>query len=230
MHRVQTIRAAVVAFILTLGSLSAQLGPGVDSLQKEIQSKSPTEVRNLIIARFGPPTREVGSGLQIEQWDVDGGVLTFHPLTGATFKKAGVVTRLIHTNNPVGLCLFGNYEMTTLPAANGTRYWLGNVVLSNETYAFNDSRDNLDHRQNQAKNFFMLHPKGRVLVRYSESVTATTRLEDLPQGTTVARVTFVAGQFKQTYRIITNPTEMSLAFEADGAPFLLGRAWVDYWR
>ena len=50
---------------------------------------------------------------------------------GPTFEKDGVRTRLIRTTNLVAQCLFGSYEMVTLPdKPNGMRSWLGNVSLS----------------------------------------------------------------------------------------------------
>ncbi len=71
----------------------------------------------MISKRLGPPQRDNGSGVRIEQWDVSGGVLTFHPYTGPTFfnRKAQKFFRLLRTTNPVHANLLQSYEMTTLP-------------------------------------------------------------------------------------------------------------------
>jgi hypothetical protein len=110
-----TILLSVVLAATLLFAQGAHKTPNIESLTQEVQGKGPEEVRALIVRRFGPPAREVGSGLQIEQWDVDGGTLTFHPLQGPSFNKSGVLTRLIRTTNPAALCLFGSYEMDTEP-------------------------------------------------------------------------------------------------------------------
>jgi hypothetical protein len=223
----------LAAGLLCLGSPKPQT-PNVETLKAEIQGKKPDEVRALIIRRFGPPAREVGSGFQIEQWDVDGGVLTFHPLTGPTFSKGGVQTRLIRTTNRAELCLFGSYEMTTLPEGpNGMEYWLGDVSLATDSrYRFTDSGNNLDHRDGQRDNFFMLHPHGSAQVNYASGVSPKTRLEDLPDGSLVATVRFTAPDRRSSavYRIVAYRTSMSLVFEGEALPFRMEKEWVNYWR
>jgi hypothetical protein len=202
-------------------------------LIQQVQGKDPGQVRDVIVRQLGPPARDIGSGFQIEQWDVDGGVLTFHTLQGPTFLKHGVLTHLIRTNNPPALCLFGRYEMVTASESQyRMKYWLGNVFLSDDCYNYTDSCDNLDHRQKQSNNFFMLHPKGLVQVKYSSGVTPETRLEDLPDDSLVAIVTFATPdrRVSKTYRIVTNRTSMSLAFEGDGMQFQMTKGWVNYWR
>jgi hypothetical protein len=237
------MRATGVLFITMLLSmiLAASLlfaqgphkTPNIESLTQEVQGKGPEEVRALIVRRFGPPAREVGSGLQIEEWDVDGGILTFHPLQGPTFQKGGVLTRLIRTTNPAAVCLFGSYEMVTEPEGHlAMLYWIGDVSLSADHYRFTDSGSNLDHRDKQKNNFFMLHPEGLVEVKYASGVSAETRMEDLPDGSPVATVTFSApnGRISATYRIVANRSSMSLAFQGKGMPFQMKKSWVNYWR
>jgi hypothetical protein len=234
--KVPQLRLLVVVVIFATSTFSfaaPQSAPNIEALIPEVQGKSPSEVRALIVRRLGPPARDVGSGFQIEQWDVDGGVLTFHSVVGPDFQKDGVRTRLIHTNNPVALCLFGSYEMVTYPERrNGLSYWLGDVLLSTDRFKYTDSHDNLDHRDRQRSNFFMLHPNGEIQVKYSSGVTPETKLEDLPDGNPVATVTFLSAdrRFRETYRIVTNRTSMSLALEGKEMQFRLTRAWVSYWH
>ncbi|HEX7285485.1 MAG TPA: hypothetical protein VF532_04845 [Candidatus Angelobacter sp.] len=207
--------------------------PKIESLTQEVQGKGPEAVRELIVRRFGPPARDIGSGIQIEQWDVDGGILTFHPHQGLTFQKGGVATRLIRTTNPAELCLFGSYEMDTGPEGHSAMfYYLGDVSLSAGHYRFTDSGSNLDHRNKQQNNFFMMHPDGLVKVKYASGVSAKTRLEDLSDGSPVATVTFSAAnkRFSATYRIVANRSSMSLALQGKGIPFQLTKGWVNYWR
>lgn len=214
-------------------SAAAQGGPEIDSLTREMQGKTPDQIRALIVQRFGAPARDVGSGLQIEQWDVAGGVLTFHPIQGPTFEKDGVRTRLLRTTNPAALCLFGSYEMVTQPEGPyGLRYYLGNIVLSADRYRFIDSRSNEDHRKQQANNFFMLHPEGLARVKYSPGVTPATRLEDLPDNSSVGTVSFVTpdGRQRKTYRIVANRTSMSLSLEGKEEAFQVTKGWVNYWH
>jgi hypothetical protein len=230
--RVLVVAVALAAHIFPLAS-AAQGAPDIDTLIPQVQGKDASQVRALIVRQFGPPARDVGSGLQIEQWDVDGGVLTFHPLQGPTFQKQGVRTRLIRTHNPASLCLFGSYEMVTAPQGeHGMKYWLGDVSLSGDGYNYTDSDANLDHRERQRNNFFLLHPKGLVQVKYASGVTPETLLENLPDDSVVATVTLATPdrQVSKTYRIRTNRTSMSLAFEGDEMQFQMAKGWVHYWR
>jgi hypothetical protein len=208
--------------------------PSIEALVPKLQGRGPAKVRALIIEKFGPPAREVGSGLRIEQWDVDGGVLTFHPLTGPTFDNGGVCTRLIRTTNLVAQCLFGSYEMVTLPEGpHGMSYWLGSVSLSSDShYEYTDGRQNPENRAGQRDNFFMLNPAGSTKVRYASDVTPRTRLEDLPDRSTVATVTFVARNRRagKSYRIVAYRCAMALAFEGEAMSFQMDRGWVNYWR
>ena len=207
--------------------------PAINALIPELQGKNPEKVRDAIVHRFGWPAREIGSGLQIEQWDIDGGVLTFHPLQGPDFQRNGQRIRLIRTNNPVALNLVGNYEMVTTP--EGTycmKYWLGNLLVSGDAYTYTDSRQNLDHRERQKTNFFMHYPRGTVELNYPPGVTPGTRLEDLVDGNSVAILTFVSPdrKFRKTYRIVTNRTSMSLAFAGNEMRFQMTKDWQSFWH
>jgi hypothetical protein len=199
-----------------------------------VQGKPPAEVHALVVSRLGPPTRTIGSGLQIEQWDVDGGVLTFHPLTGPTFDKGGRRTWLMRTSNPAAECLLGRYEMVTLAEApHGTGYWLGNVSLTADgQYTYTDSEQNREHRAGQRSNFFLLHPKGSFEVIYLSGVTPETRLEEVPDGTAIATVRFVAQDRRSgtAHRIVASPTRRLLAFEGKAMSFRMYKGWVNYWR
>lgn len=111
-------------------------------------------------------------------------------------------------------------------------YYVGDVSLSADHYEFTDSGSNLDHRNKQKNNFFMLHPDGLVEVKYVSGVNPETRLEDLPDGSPVATVRFSAqnGRVSATYRMVANRSSMSLAFQGKGMPFHLKKGWVNYWR
>ena len=128
---------AILVLLLTLPESNAQVAdlPGapkaIQELSSKIQGRPADKVRAAMIEKFGPVQRDVGSGLQIEQWDVAGGVLTFHPLTGPVFSdsKTKQTFRLLRTTNPAGEVLLKGYEMTSLPdpANYGMRSWLGNL-------------------------------------------------------------------------------------------------------
>ncbi len=119
--------ATIVALSLQLVSRAqapeiADAPKAIQDLAASIQGKSPVEVRAAIVKHLGTAKRDVGSGLRIEQWDTSDGVLTFHPLLGATFvdPKAKKFFRLIRTTNPLRACLLQSYEMTTLPIPEET--------------------------------------------------------------------------------------------------------------
>lgn len=77
------------------------LGPGDGSPHRG------EEVRALTVRRFGPPAREVGSGIQMNNRMWDGGILTFHPFQGPTFqngRQRSALTRFIVGITSVGAC------------------------------------------------------------------------------------------------------------------------------
>ena len=210
----------------------------VRELSAAIQGKSPHEVRTVISKRFGPPQRDIGSGLQIEQWDISGGVLTFHPITGPTFfdPKAQRSFRLLQTTNPVHANLLQSYEMATLPdsANNGTRYWLGNLEFGPEmSYAFQDSGQHRNQRSAQAENYFMLHPTGKVAVHYVAPISSHTLLETVPEGATISHLIFTSadGKSQATFSITSSERSRRLEFRGDKPlPFAMDTSWKSLWK
>jgi hypothetical protein len=210
----------------------------IQELASAIQGKGPDDVRTEIIKRFGSAHREMGSGFRIEQWDLFGGVLTFHPASGPTFVDPGTSKRyrLLRTTNPAGANILESYEMTTLPDAKNhdMKYWLGNVKFgAGGSYRFIDSHQNLDHRAGQNDNFFMLHPTGTVAVRYVPPITADTLLESLPENTVVAHLDFKSNDHKHeaTFSITSSERSRTLSFGADKPlSFLMDGWWKNLWR
>ena len=201
----------------------------IRELAAEIQGKSGAQIRAAIGRRFGPRHRDVGSGLLIEQWDVAGGVLTFHPMGGPVFldQKSGRHFVLLQTAHAVHAILFGSYEMDTLPDARGGRYWLGNVELGADmTYRFTDSGQHQDRRNEQANNFFMLHPVGTVEVRYVGPNGPDTILEKLADGAAVAQVMLRSADGKSQATLLVAKRQRKLEFSARSSlPFYLYKAW-----
>lgn len=234
LFRLLSVVLAVATVIA--GAARAASGDEIDRLAAAIQGRSPGQVRALIVQRFGPPARDIGSGVRIEQWDVAGGVLTFHPLSGPTFAKSGSVRTLIRTTNPLDLCLFGDYEMTTLPdpANRGTLYWLGNLSLTRDgRYRFTDSGQNLKYRTGQKQNYFLRHPEGSARVEYPAGVTPQTLLESLKDGRRVAILTFTArdNSASARYPIVVDVGARRLRFAGTGTmTFRMDKGWVNFWR
>jgi hypothetical protein len=78
----------------------------------------------------------------------------------------------------------------------------------------------------------MRHPEGSLEITYLSGVTRETRLEEVPDGTAIASVRFVAqeGRSGAAYRIVASRTARSLAFEGEAMPFRMHKPWVNYWR
>jgi len=211
---------------------------GIQELSALIQAKPPAEVRSAIVAHFGPPQRDIGSGMRIEQWDTSDGVLTFNPAHGPTFldRKADKLFHLLKTTNPVRTNLLQSYEMTTLPepGSGGSMYWLGDLEFGPDmTYRFADSGQSHDHRGGQGANFFMRHPVGRVAVRYVAPISPETLLEAVPDGATIAHLTFTAGDGKNqaTFSIATSERSRRLEFRgANPLTFAMSTFWNSYWK
>lgn len=211
--------------------------PAIQMLAAKLQGKDSAEVRTAIIAQLGPPQRDVGSGLRIEQWDTAGGVLTFHPGSGPNFfdPKTKKQIRLLRTNNPAHSNLLQSYEMYTSPTPpNGIKFWLGNLRFDDGmTYRFKDSGQNMDHRQGQADNFFMRHPSGKYEVSYSAPVMRDTLLETLAEDVTIARLIFTSADGKSvaTFTITSSEVSRRLTFASDKPLcFVMDTSWKNFWK
>jgi hypothetical protein len=210
----------------------------IQALAVKIQGKAPAEVREEIIKRFGSNPRHIGSGIRIEAWQVPEGVLIFNPLVGPTFTDAKTKRQcwLIHTNNLAGTNIWQSYEMSTLPDASnhGNQFWLGNLDLrSDQTYRFSDSGQFPDQRSNQAENFFMRRPRGKVRVQYEMPASPDTPLESLEEGVVVARVIFTSSEDNETatFSIASSEQDRRLVFRADTPlSFSMATGWQSYWQ
>ncbi|MEM8671990.1 MAG: hypothetical protein AAGG48_31015 [Planctomycetota bacterium] len=220
-------------FMLLLGCDQNLKPNDIAKFSVTLQGKSPEQIRDMIEKEYGPPDRNVGSGLVIEQWDVDGGTLTFHPLVGPSFDNGQTVVRLMETTNLLKHCLFGSYEMHTLPDAeiHGNQFWIGNVSMTGSKYEFSDSESNLRQRIGQESNYFIKHPVGTVKVSYAENITAETKLEELDNQHVVATLEFSSadGTSHGEFEIVADTKNMRLSFQSEAIPFRMEKGWVSYW-
>jgi hypothetical protein len=238
------IPLTILFIFLALSALNAQ-APNISNapifiqeLSSKIQGKQPAEIHAAIIKALGAPQRDIGSGLLIEQWGTPEGVLTFHPHAGPTFFEAKTKKNfhLLRTTNPVGSCLFVDYEMVTLPdpANHGSRYWLGNVDFSVDmTYKFTDSGQFFNQRSAQIDNFFMLYPNGKVIVRYIAPITPETLLESVAEGATIAHLilTSADGKHHMSFSITSSEQSRILTFGSNKpSSFCLDTSWRNFWK
>jgi hypothetical protein len=203
----------------------------IDALTEQMQGKQRDEAFALIVDYFGQPTRNIGSGLSIPQWDICGGVLTFHPLSGPRFTIDDTTKWLIRTANSVVACVFGHYDMSTLADNWRTTYSLGSISLSAEGhYTYTASFPQSPPRTGQGQNFFIRHPQGSAAVVYAPDITSQTLLENLPDWTVIANVTFVASNGDtQTYFVIVDSDKRRLLLEsAEPILFRLSKGWVNF--
>lgn len=209
----------------------------IQRLAREIVSMRGEEVRDVIVREFGPARRDIGSGVRIEQWDTDAGVLTFHPATGPTFvPNGGKIIWLMATRNSALANITGSFEMYTLPAEHRYRtpLWLGNLHLyADRTYRYVASGENRNRRAQATSNFFMLHPTGRFGVRFADGYNAETKLETLKDGTLLCHVGFSPddGSPQQVLWIKSWFFKRQLTFGADKPlTFELEKWWDNYWN
>lgn len=218
------------------GDLAANSGlphspTSIQKLAKELQGKKGDEVANAIIKQFGPAARDVGSGVSIQQWDVESGVLTYS-LGLARFRpKGGKVVWLTATINKALLALTTDtFEITTLPESQ-MKYWLGNLRLKpDSTYEFVDSGESLDHRVGQTQNFFIKHYNGRYEIQFAPGCKDDTVLEQLADGTLLCSVTFLSANSgpKVSFDIIVYSSERRLAVSTKRRPlvFLMNKGFA----
>jgi hypothetical protein len=210
------------------GELAANLAfahspTSIQRLAKELKGKKGDEVATAIIKQFGPAARDVSSGVSIQQWDVESGVLTYS-LGLASFRtNDGKVVWLTATVNKALLALTADaFEMYTLPEPQ-MKYWLGNLHLKpDSTYEFVDSGQSLDHRTGQTGNFFIKHPDGRFEIHFAPGCTGDTVLEHLTDGTFLCSLTFLSanGGPQVSYDIIVYSSEKRLALSTKRRPLV----------
>jgi len=208
---------------LTTNLALADSPTSIQRLAKELQGKRGGEVATAIIKQFGSAARDVGSGVSIQQWDVESGVLTYSGGLASFRANGGNVVWLTATVNKALLALTEDtFEMYT-PAEPQMKYWLGNLHLNpDSTYEFVDSGQSLDHRAGQTQNFFLQHPGGRFEIHFAPGCTGDTVLERLADGTILCSVTFLSanGGPQVSYDIIVYANERRLAFSAKKQPLI----------
>jgi hypothetical protein len=212
---------------------SAALPAAIESFQSKVAPMDANAVLAEATTEFGQPSRDIGSGLSIPQWDIAGGVLTVHPLVGPTFRTANDrIVWLIPTSNPVSDNLLQDFEMTTLPdpANHGTRFWIGNVHITKDgTYRYVDSGSNLRERGSQSSNFFMKHPEGRVEIIYPTGVAAHSNLEDLGERQ-IATLRFVARDGIPPFECSVASSAQSRRLSIVGSSFQMEAGWLNFWQ
>jgi len=205
-----------------------KLPASLQSLAKEIQGKTGEDIERAITSRFGSG-RDVGSGVRIELWQIDPGVLTYS--TGlVSFRAHGESVWLTRTiNKAMPTLMSGTFEMYTPPEPQ-MKYWLRNLSLMPESaFKFVDSGQNLDHRTHQTDNFFMKHPTGRFKVQFAPNCSSDTILERLSDGTLLCTLAFSVedGSAHTVYDVVAYPSERRLAFSVKKGPskYLLEKGW-----
>jgi hypothetical protein len=207
----------------------------VQEIAVQIQNKNMDGIRAVIINKLGSPQRSIGSGIQIDQWKVSDGVLTFHPFRGPTFEnsKTKKTVYLLRTSNSAGENLLQSYEMSTLPVPPyGNSSWLGNLSFgADSTYQFKADGPNTGQRSEPAGNFFLRYPTGKVTVQYISPNTAETLLESVAESTVIANLTFTAadGAHKETFSIKASEQSRRLDFSSDKEmPFVMYTSWKHF--
>lgn len=114
-----------------------------------------------------------------------------------------------------------------LPRGCNAREW------ADDSYKFIDSGQFPEHRQAQARNFFMLHPSGTVEVRYMAPVKHDTLLESMKDDSPIAQLVFTPSDEKQptTFSIISSERLRSLQFKTEPPlSFILEASWLSFWK
>jgi hypothetical protein len=88
----------------------------IQKLAADLKGKPAKEVRQEIIKQFGPAQRDIGSGFQIEQWDLYDGVLTFTSADGkhcanfAIFSSKRARTLTFWSPEPLGFSMSSSWK------------------------------------------------------------------------------------------------------------------------
>ena len=208
------------------------LPPAVAKFRDTVTKMEAKEALAEGVREFGEPSRDVGSGLSIPEWNLDGGVLEVHPLVGPTFRfDDGTIVWLIPTRNPAEENVLQDFEMTTPanPANHGTRFWIGDVrITKNRLYHYTDSGMNRHDRGDQSGNSFLNHPDGRIEVIWTKGIDANSCLESLGERQ-IANLRFVANDGKTAFEAGVVSSDQIRRLSILGPTFEMDRGWVHYW-
>lgn len=214
---------------------NSELPNKVTDLQRLLTHKNREEAYKLTIDFLGKPVQKVGSGFRIEQWDLDGGILTFHQTLGPTFRDtSGSITWLVTTRNELKANLHNRFEIYSLheqdPHKNGNIYWLGNIELFPDgKFAYRDSGRLREYKNTFPKHFFEDHLTENFNIDYSEGISSTDVLEEIPDDKEVCKITFRSGEGSKTFNIVTSRSARMLRFDSKNQVFRMQRGWNTYW-
>ena len=197
-----------------------------------------------IVRRFGPPPRDVGSGLLIPEWDIDGGVLTMSleaenaPAVPPSFVTAdGRTFWLIQSHNLAGANLVAQFELTTVPDSNhGSAFWVGDLKLNpDNTFEFTDSRANPAERHGFAGSFLTKYPKGSYEIYFLPGISAATTLENLSGDTWIAKIVLSSPDHKHELQTgVRSDSNHRLLYltslESGKLPFTAEKIWDHAWE
>jgi hypothetical protein len=176
---------------------------------------------------------EVGSQYQ---WDVEGGILTYNSYIGVFYEKMGKTIYLIDTQNKVRETVIGYYSMYALASDETDKIirFLGSGLNlgKNGQYKLETSgpykyakKDNLTDR------FFYHYPSGTYTLEYQKGINPDDLLENMKDGTVLAKIDFTSGTSRDSYYICIK--ERRLVFKpVDGKPrtYTLIRYWNNYYQ
>jgi hypothetical protein len=219
--------------VVAATSRGTELPPAIQKLRTVIADMNPKQAEAAVVARFGPPTRRIGSGISIPQWVFPEGILTVHPDRGPTFRFAdGRIVWLLPTSNPAGEAILRQFEMDTLPdpANHRTRFYVGAVhITPDRRYRFLRNEFDLAEQGDQSANFFVTHPSGSLQIEWIPGVTADTPLESVAAGP-VATLNFVADDGSANYRCVVVSSAQTRRLVVADSTFQLETAWLHWWR
>ncbi len=177
------------------------LSPSLQTLKEKVKyARNPREAFGIIVKMYGKANRFLGSGISIAQWDIDGGYVYSHPFFGVSYSKKDYdisdsdAVYFINTENKVEENIIGTYRMTSLKnRVKPAQYWYGYLELEEDgKYFFKDEIWEKEQIK-QRNNFFHNNPKGTYTIEYLNNIKADSLLEEMEEGTMLARIKFVSG-------------------------------------
>jgi hypothetical protein len=192
------------------------LPASIAELRAQFRGKSPHEVAAIIVQRLGPPARDVGSGVEGLQWDVDGGVLYLCAAPAGPpvfYGSNGIPIWLIDTENSIGDNIVNDFEMDPLPNLkyDEIQFWGGDLELRRDgNYKFVPAEFRFFVR-----NFFARFPHGKYTVQYPKGLSPSTLLESLADKTCVATIHFTPDSWPNTTQP-ANSTDLKLYSSRNG--------------
>lgn len=183
---------------------SSDVPDGIKELSRKIcHMTNAVEVCNVIIKKYGKPTKDLGGdGLFVPAWEVEGGEITFIVFSGVTYSNEKGNWNLMPVYSKFSEVLSPELEIFTLEDNDiGATRSIGNTMLNGDgTYQFDltiDLKEDFGKEFNDKikdfanNSFFTKNPKGTWNLKFEKDYNEETDITTLKNNELIATISFM---------------------------------------